>query len=149
MKLLGASWKGEVVSVDHTIQMDVTGIVVKLRDSSQSSVSQDLARMRKAGIVVDERQGLHIFYRLSDSLCETLNGLGKPEVALMRHNALERGKNRKPIVEFLKANPNSRSAEICPLMDRATVSHELAILRKAGVLSVEVVEKKRVYSIKE
>ncbi len=148
MKLLGVSWKGDFFSVNYTIKMDVTSIVVKLRDSSQSSVSQDLARMKKAGIVECEQQGLHVFYRLRDDLFETLSSIGRPEVAIMRHNALERGKNRKPIVAFLKDNPLSKSADICPSMDRATVSHELAILRKAGVLEVGLNGKKKVYSLK-
>ncbi len=149
MKLLGAGWKGEVVSVSEYKEMDVTTIMVRLRDGSQSSVSQDLSRMKKAGVVCCEQRGLHVFYRLSDSLCDTLNSIGRPEVAVTRHNALECGKNRKPIVDFLRVNPLSKNADICPYMDRATVSHELAILRKAGVLEVGLDGKKKVYSIKE
>lgn len=148
MKLLGLEYKKDAAAIPEFREMDVTTIMVKLRDSSQSSVSQDLARMKKAGIVRCEQRGLHVFYRLSDGLCDTLNSIGKPEVAIMRHNALEKGKNRKPIVAFLKANPASRTADICPSMDRATVSHELAILRKAGVLEVGMDGKKKVYSLK-
>ncbi len=149
MKLLGVEWKKDVAYIKESKEMDVTTIIVKLRNSAQSSVSQDLARMKKAGVLCCEQRGLHVFYRLSDGLCDTLNSIGKPEVAIMRYNALEQGKNRKPIVAFLKANPASRAADICPSMDRATVSHELAILRKAGVLEVGLSGKKKVYSIKE
>ncbi len=149
MKLLGLVYKKDIAIIPKPKEMDVTTIIGRLRNSAQSSVSQDLARMKKAGIVCCEQRGLHVFYRLSDGLCDTLNSIGKPEVAIMRHNALEGGKNRKPIVDFLKANPLSKSADICPSMDRATVSHELAILRKAGVLEVGLDGKKKVYSIKE
>ena len=150
MKLLGADWKGKTVSVNGDIEMDVTTIEIKLRDrSSQSSVSQDLARMRKEGLVVGERRGLHVHYKLSEKFSEILNNLGEPTVALEKHRALEKGKNRKLVVAFLKENPKSKTADICPELNRDTVCHELAILRKAGVLAIEVGEKnKKVYSIK-
>lgn len=151
MKLLGADWKGGAVSVNGDIEMDVTTIEIKLRDrSSQSSVSQDLARMRNAGLVVGERRGLHVHYKLSEKFSEILNNPGEPTVAIEKHRALEKGKNRKLVVAFLEANPKSKTADICPELHRHTVCHELAILRKAGVLIIEVGEKnKKMYSIKQ
>lgn len=42
----------------------------------QPNISQHLAVLRAAGLVVDERQGLNVFYRLSDErIGELLDGL--------------------------------------------------------------------------
>lgn len=148
LKILGASWKGKEVSVVSDIEMDVTTIISKLRNSSQSSVSQDLGRLRASGLVVSDRRGLHVFYKLSGEFCSIMNNLGNPEIATERHRALSKGKNRQQIVQFLLDNPGSRSKDICPELDRTTVSHELSVLRRANVLDVQMDGKKKIFSIK-
>lgn len=149
MKLLGADWKGKTVSVNGGIEMDVTTIEKKLRNGSQSSVSQDLARLRKEGLLQSERRGLHVHYKLSENFSEILNNLGEPAAAIEKHHALEKGKNRQLVVKWLTDNPGSKTADICPQLHQTTVCHELAVLRKAGVLEISVGEKnKKLYSIK-
>lgn len=48
-------------------------------DLSQSSLSQHLARLRRAGVVATRREGVTIFYRVADSevlvLAKALSGL--------------------------------------------------------------------------
>lgn len=147
MKILGADWKGKKVSV-IPIEMDVTTIISKLRGSSQSSASQDLGRLREAGLVTSEKRGLHVFYRLSDEFSEIMENLGDPEIATKKHRALNKGVNRQKVIKFLTDNPRSKSNEICPELDRSTVSHELAVLRKANVLNMEMDGKKKLFSLK-
>lgn len=147
MKLLGADWKGEVVSVIGEVEMDVNTIIKKLKDGSQSSTSQDLAKLRDAGLVSTRRDGLRVIYRLSEIFSETLNNLGDPKTAIQRHRALNKGVNRKKIIEFLRENPETLSKNICPGLDRSIVSHELRILREAGVAEFRKEKAGRFYSL--
>jgi DNA-binding transcriptional ArsR family regulator len=52
--------------IHHNLRMTVTEIYVKLR-LEQSVASQHLAILRKAGIVITERDGKNIFYSVNYS----------------------------------------------------------------------------------
>lgn len=59
--------------VENT-KMTVTEIYVKLR-LEQSVASQHLAILRRAGVVVTERQGKFIYYSLNSDRIEQISGL--------------------------------------------------------------------------
>ena len=54
--------------------MTVTDIYVKLR-LEQSVASQHLAILRRAGVVVTQRQGKYIYYSLNKDRLEQISGL--------------------------------------------------------------------------
>lgn len=147
LKILGADWKGGVGFVNTRQRMNVTSIIIKLRDASQSLVSQNLKDLRLAGLVVTERMGKEIFYQLSENFEEIVKNLGNPETERQKNRALNKGKNRKVIVAFLRENPWSRVKDICPELGRDTVSQELAVLRKAGAATFREEGKKRFYAL--
>jgi len=55
-------------------QMTVTDLYIKLR-LEQSVASQHLAILRRAGVVITERQGKFIFYSLNKDRLEQISGL--------------------------------------------------------------------------
>jgi DNA-binding transcriptional ArsR family regulator len=55
-------------------QMTVTDLYIKLR-IEQSVASQHLAILRRAGIVVTERNGKYIYYALDENRLTQINGL--------------------------------------------------------------------------
>jgi DNA-binding transcriptional ArsR family regulator len=55
-------------------QMTVTDLYVKLR-LEQSVASQHLAILRRAGVVITEREGKFIYYSLDQNRLTQINGL--------------------------------------------------------------------------
>lgn len=55
-------------------QMTVTDIYIKLR-LEQSVASQHLAILRRAGVVITERDGKYIYYALDENRLSQVNGL--------------------------------------------------------------------------
>lgn len=60
--------------LDSNSQMTVTDIYIKLR-LEQSVASQHLAILRRAGVVVTERNGKFIYYSLDEDRLSQINGL--------------------------------------------------------------------------
>jgi DNA-binding transcriptional ArsR family regulator len=60
--------------LDNNGQMTVTDLYVKLR-LEQSVASQHLAILRRAGVVVTEREGKFIYYGLDKNRLAQINGL--------------------------------------------------------------------------
>lgn len=60
--------------LDANSQMTVTDIYIKLR-LEQSVASQHLAILRRAGVVITERNGKFIYYSLDENRLEQINGL--------------------------------------------------------------------------
>ncbi|MFK7949395.1 MAG: ArsR/SmtB family transcription factor [Saprospiraceae bacterium] len=60
--------------LDTNSQMTVTDIYIKLR-LEQSVASQHLAILRRAGVVVTERNGKFIYYSLDENRLAQINGL--------------------------------------------------------------------------
>jgi DNA-binding transcriptional ArsR family regulator len=60
--------------LDNNGQMTVTDLYVKLR-LEQSVASQHLAILRRAGVVVTEREGKFIYYGLDKNKLAQINGL--------------------------------------------------------------------------
>ena len=147
LKLLGADWKGGVAIINTRQRMNVTSIIIKLRDTSQSLVSQNLKELKDAGLVSTEREGKEIFYQLSGDFEASVKNLGDPDKERAKHRALKTGKNRQVIIKFLKENPWAQVKDICPELGRDTVSQELTILRKAGAATFREEGKKRFYTL--
>jgi DNA-binding transcriptional ArsR family regulator len=147
LKLLGADWKGGVAVVNTRQRMNVTSIIIKMRDASQSLVSQNLKELRDAGLVSTERSGKEIFYQLAEDFGELVKNLGNPDVDRKKHRALKTGKNRQEVIKFLKEKPGAQVKDICPELGRDTVSQELTILRTAGVATFREEGKKRFYTL--
>lgn len=60
--------------LDANSQMTVTDIYIKLR-LEQSVASQHLAILRRAGVVITERNGKFIYYSLDENRLAQINGL--------------------------------------------------------------------------
>ncbi len=60
--------------LDTNTQMTVTDIYIKLR-LEQSVASQHLAILRRAGVVITERQGKFIYYKLDPARLVQINSL--------------------------------------------------------------------------
>jgi DNA-binding transcriptional ArsR family regulator len=145
LRLLGAEWHRDAVTVKARNRMNVTDIIIGLRDSSQSSVSQDLGMLRKLSLVSTERDSKLMFYELADDFEEKVKNLGEPDFELNR--AIYKGKNRKVVVAWLQGNPGSQVKDIAPTLSRSTVSQELRILRKASAVEVEKRGRNKYYSL--
>lgn len=65
-KTLSNAKRLEILSILRNKEMSVSGIVKKMK-ISKANVSQHLAVMRKAGILDTRRDGLNIYYRISNS----------------------------------------------------------------------------------
>jgi ArsR family transcriptional regulator len=92
----------------RTLQIDGECCVCHLEtrlDVRQAYLSQQLARLRKAGLVEDRREGLNVFYTLArseiDSLLATVQDSAR---ALARHNLIELKADRHPN-DLLEACP--------------------------------------------
>lgn len=145
MRLLGAEWHRDAVTVKSRNRMNVTDIIIGLRDSSQSSVSQDLGMLRKYELVSTERSSKEVFYELAGDFEEKVKNLGEPDFELNR--ALGKGKNRKLVVAWLQTHPHAQVKDIAPTLSRSTVSQELRILRKANAVTVEKQGRNKYYSL--
>ena len=69
--------------------------VVDRVGGSQANVSKHLAILRRAGLVVCRRRGLHVLYRVTDatslSICRTICAVLEHQAA-ERHGELQRGR---------------------------------------------------------
>jgi DNA-binding transcriptional ArsR family regulator len=145
LRLLGAEFGKDAITVKSRHRMNVTDIIIGLRDSSQSSVSQDLGMLKKYELVSTERDSKLIFYELSLDFEEKVKNLGEPDFELNR--AIHKGKNRKLVVAWLQSHPNSQVKDIAPTLSRSTVSQELRILRKANAVKVDKQGRNKFYTL--
>ena len=145
LKILGADWVNGEAVVKNRQRMNVTGIIIKLRDLSQSLTSQELRHLRDAGLVVAERKSKEMFYELAPGFEELVKDFN-PD-AKMKDRALKSGKNRQLVVKFLRDNPDSQVKDICPELGRDTVSQELSVLRKSKVAVFRKEKNRRYYSL--
>src|SRR5450432_2719436 len=77
LRALNNKLRQQVIKTIHeNIRLTVTQLYVKLR-LEQSLASQHLAILRRAGIVSTERDGKFIFYTISSSRVEAINGFVK------------------------------------------------------------------------
>lgn len=87
LKALGDPTRLKILHVLETDELSVSDILAQV-GGSQANVSKHLAILRRLGIVSPRREGLHVFYRVTDStafaICRTAC------TALERQAALER-----------------------------------------------------------
>lgn len=147
LKLLGSRSAGPETWVENPKEMCVTDLYVACR-SEQSVMSQHLAILRDAGLVVFSEENKRHLYRLSDEYVALANDVGDADKAYKAYRAANKGKNRQVVLKWLEENPDSKVGDIAPELERSVVSQELKILRDAGLVAFAKDGKKRIYRVK-
>ena len=82
MKVLSVSTRVRIVQLLREKALCVNALAARL-DVTQGAVSQHLRVMRDAGLVIDERRGYHVHYRLNEETltrwCNEISALLAPE----------------------------------------------------------------------
>ncbi len=156
LKILGASLVGGEYRVKVRLEFCVNDLIKKVnrsyKKSSQSSVSQDLAALRGYGLVKTREDKPSVFYSLSNDFEETARNLGKSKEQAEVERALNQGKTRQVVIEFLRKNPDSRLKDICEMSPRKSASNfqkELKTLVSAGVATMTLDGKKKMYRMND
>lgn len=156
LKILGASLAGGKYIANVRLEFCVNDLIKKVnrsyKKSSQSSVSQDLAALRRYGLVKTREEKPSVYYSLSDNFEETAKNLGKSKEDALVDRALNQGKTRQLVISYLRENPGSRLKDVCtidPKKSESNFQKELKILVEAGVATMVLDGKKKLYRMNE
>lgn len=86
--------------------------LVELFGLSQSAISEHLRRLKDAGLAVDERRGMWVFYRLGDVLPEFV--IQALQAADLEPEVVERLRGLKPTVAVCARAPQAQAAVLAP-----------------------------------
>ena len=156
LKILGASLVGGEYRAKVRLEFCVNDLIKKVnrsyKKSSQSSVSQDLATLRGYGLVKTREEKPSVFYSLADDFEEVAKNLGKSKDDAIKDRALNQGKTRKLVIDYLRKNPDSRLKDVCtidPKKSESNFQKELKILVEAGVATMFLDGKKKLYRMND
>lgn len=87
--------------------------LVELFGLSQSAISEHLRRLKDAGLAVDERRGMWVFYRLPEALPEFVKQA--LQVVHLEAQIVERLPGLKPAAAVCARAPQARAAVLSPV----------------------------------